>query len=111
MVGDCLMEFVYAIESANKSKLTRVLEAEPYADDSFARAGYVLKDSATAGLPAGKLVVYVKVEDAALAAKLEAKLKAVEGIAELKGDEKKKVSDAISAEQDAACSGFGAVFG
>lgn len=105
------MEIVYAVESANKSKLTRVLEAEPYADDSFARAGYVLKDSAAVGLAAGKLVVYVKVEDAGLASKLEAKLKAVEGITELKGDEKAKVSQAIAAEQDAACSGFGAVFG
>ncbi len=105
------MEIVYAIETAQKSKLTRVLEAEPYADDSFARAGYTLKDSAAVGLPAGKLIVFVKTEDAALAAKLEAKLKTVEGIAELKGDDKKRVSDAIAQEQDAACSGFGAVFG
>ncbi len=105
------MEIVYAIESAQKSKLTRVLEAEPYADDSFARAGYVLKDSAAVGLPAGKLVAYVKVEDAALAAKLEAKLKAIEGIAALAGADKEKVVAAIAQEQDAACSGFGAVFG
>jgi hypothetical protein len=105
------MEFVYAIDAANKSKLTRVLEAEPYADDSFARAGYVLKESAAVGLPAGKLVVHVKVEDAALGAKLEAKLKAVEGIAALAGADKDKVAATIAAEQDAACSGFGAVFG
>lgn len=105
------MEIVFAIEAAQKSKLARVLEAEPYADDSFARAGYVLKESASVGLPAGKFVVYLKVEDEALGRKLEAKLKAVEGIAELKGDEKKRVSDAIAREQDAACSGFGAVFG
>ena len=105
------MELVYAIETAQKSKLTRVLEAEPYADDSFARAGYTLKDSAAVGLAAGKLVVFVKVEDAALGAKLEAKLKAVEGIAEIAGADKRKVCDAIAAEQDAACSGFGAVFG
>ncbi len=105
------MEIVYAIEAAQKSKLTRVLEAEPYADDSFARAGYVLKDSTALGLPAGKLVVYMKVADEALAKKLEAKLKAVEGIAALAGGEKQKVAEAIAAEQDAACSGFGAVFG
>jgi hypothetical protein len=105
------MEIVFAIEAAQKSKLARVLEAEPYADDSFARAGYTLKESASLGLPAGKIVVHLKVEDAALGAKLEAKLKAVEGTVALEGADKQKVAAAIAAEQDAACSGFGAVFG
>ncbi|MEM0476006.1 MAG: hypothetical protein QW343_04420 [Candidatus Norongarragalinales archaeon] len=105
------MELVFAIDAAQKNKLTRVLEAEPYADDSFARVGYTLRESAALGLPAGKFVVHVKVEDAALGARLEAKLRAVEGISEVAGEDKRKVCEAIAREQDAACSGFGAVFG
>src|SRR3989344_1318735 len=82
----------FLFDSKDLQALKKVLEADPYADDSFARAGYVLKESSAAGLPAGKYAVFLKAEDAA-AAKFEEKLKQIPSFA-------KATQEAFSAEAE-----------
>ncbi len=105
------MEFVYEIEVAKQGELKKVLEADPYADDSFSRLGYTLKDSAAVGLPAGKTVLHFKCEEEAKGKKLASSLKAVEGLLEVTGAGKEKVLSVIRAEEESAAAGFGSIFG
>ncbi len=106
------MEFVFTVPSDRQGALKKVLDEEPLAKDSFASAGFVLKESAAVGLQAGKYAVYFKADDAQLAAKLKERIGKVEGGAEeISGSEKEKVISAIHAEQDEAAAGFGSIFG
>ena len=105
------MEFVYEIEVAKQGELKKVLEADPYADDSFSRLGYTLKDSAAVAMPSGKTILYFKCEEQAKGTTLAARLKAVEGLAEVTGENKQKVISVIHAEEDNAAAGFGSIFG
>lgn len=99
------MDFVYFVEAKNAGKLKKVLEENPYESDSFAKLGYVLKEKG------GKLFVFFKTEDEALAKKLCEKLKAVEGASEAGGEEKKQLIEEIASEQDSAAHGIGSIFG
>lgn len=105
------MDFVFSIDASNQGKLKAVLEANPFENDSFAKLGYVLRESKAVGLPGGKFVVFFETGDDALAKKLCEKIKAVEGVAELSGGEKAKIVAQIKGEQDAAAQGFGSIFG
>lgn len=53
------MDRVYECEISKKADLTKVLEADPYAEDSFARVGYKMKDGAAVGEDKEKLYIYV----------------------------------------------------
>ncbi len=103
------MDYVYSVESKNKGKLAAVLDADPYAEKSFARLGYTLKSSEAVGLPAGKYFVHFKSDEDVGA--LTAKLKEVETVGEATEDEKKAVVDAVNKGLDDAVSGFGTIFG
>jgi len=105
------MEFVFEIDAAKQNELKKVLELDPYADDAFSRLGYTLKDSSALGLPAGKVVLHFKCEDAALAQKYAARVKPVEGIKEATPEVKAKVIETLQKEADEAASGFGSIFG
>ena len=105
-----LKAHAFLFDSKDLQALKKVLEADPYADDSFARAGYVLKESSAAGLPAGKYAVFLKAEDAA-AAKFEEKLKQIPSFAKAKPEELAKVAEVIEKEENAATEGFGSIFG
>ena len=105
------MEFVYSIEAKNAGALKKVLEENAFADDSFARNGYVWKESQAVGLPNGSFVLYFKTQDEKLAGTLNARVKAVEGIKELTEADKEKVVSVIKAEEDSAAAGFGNIFG
>lgn len=105
------MEFVALFDAGNLKDLKKVLEAEPYADDSFAKLGYTLKESKAIGLEEGKYVVYFKTEDEALGKKLEERLGEVPSFKQATDEEKEKVVQAINAEQDDATQGFGSIFG
>ncbi|MEM4255112.1 MAG: hypothetical protein QXR53_02165 [Candidatus Norongarragalinales archaeon] len=100
----------FLFDSKDLQALKKILEAEPYAEDSFARAGYVLKESSAVGLPAGKYAVFFKAEDAA-AAKFEEKLKQIPSFAKATTEELAKISDVIEREENSAAEGFGSIFG
>jgi hypothetical protein len=102
---------VFKIDTKNSVELKKVLDADPFADDSFVKAGYVLKESQALGFPAGSQILYFRVEDAAVGAKLLERLKAIPSAQELSGPEKVKVEHDIEEEQAAAATGFGSIFG
>ena len=105
------MEFVYEINASKQNELKKVLEFEPFADDSFSRLGYTLKDSAAVAMPAGKTVLYFKCLEAEKAKKFAESLKKVEGLAEVAGEDKQKILGVIHAEEESAAAGFGSIFG
>ncbi len=53
------MDRIYECEATKKAELTKILEADPYSEGSFARAGYKMKDGAAVG--EDKDMVYIHV--------------------------------------------------
>lgn len=105
------MKYLYQFEQKHKKELEALVTKDPYADDSFARLGYVLKESKPLGLKGGFLVVYFKTEDEKLAAKLLNELKTLPNCTEVSGVDKETALKTIEAEEDNAASGFGTIFG
>jgi hypothetical protein len=102
------MKRVYELEANKKAEITKILEADPYSQESFARAGYKLRDGATLGEDKAKIYLYISAADDFIK-KADEKLK---GIATpLKGDAEKKIIDKIIAEEENAEAGLGGMFG
>ncbi len=98
--------FVYS--SSDLKELKKVLDADPLADDSFTRLGYIMREGKLYGVPG--YVVHFKA-DASVAKKYQDRISAVPGCAPLNDADRKKVVDAIEAEENAATAGFGSLFG
>ncbi len=93
---------VYECESSKKAELTKVLEADPYANDSFARVGYKMKDGESVGEDKGKTYVYISASEEFLK-KADEKLK---GLAAAAPDEvQKRVEKKITDEEDTVAAG------
>ncbi len=102
------MERIYEVDSGKKAELTKILENEPYASDSFARAGYKIRDGATLGADKDKMYLYVNASEDFIK-KADGQLKDVAKV--LTGENAKKIADAIKNEEDNAAAGVGAIFG
>lgn len=103
-----MMQRVYECESSKKGALTKILETDPYAQDSFARIGYKMKDGAVLGEDKGKVYLYVKADDAFLK-KADALLKDV--AAHAPAEVEKRVVEKVLKEEEEAESGLGSIFG
>ena len=103
---------VYVIDGKDYGKLDKFLSADPYADDSFKKLGYVLKESKAVGLAGGSYVLFFESVDAALLARLAKKLTAEIASAQ-KADAAtaEKIHGQIEQEEDNATAGFGSIFG
>lgn len=99
---------VYECESAKRKELNKVLEADPYSSDSFARVGYKVKEGATLGEDKDKLIVYIKAEDD-FVKKADETLKDIVKI--VTGDREKQIIDKILKEEESAEAGLGSLFG
>ena len=99
---------VYECDSSKKAELTKKLEADPYADDSFARVGYKVKDGSVLGEDKAKIYVYISASN-------EFVKKADEILKELaqpaSAEIEKRVTEKIQKEEEAAESGLGSIFG
>jgi len=102
------MHRVYECEPAKKAALTKILEADPYAEDSFARVGYKMKDGAVIGEDKGKSYLYMKASKEFIK-KADEKLKDIAKIAP--HDVEKRVTEKIQKEEEEAEGGFGSIFG
>jgi hypothetical protein len=103
-----MMYRVYECEISKKAEVTRILEADPYAEDSFARMGYKVKDGAALEEDKEKLFIYVSASEDFLD-KADGKLK---DVAKPAGEEvQKRVGEKIKAEEAQAEAGFGSIFG
>ncbi|MFN7991269.1 MAG: hypothetical protein U0R44_03890 [Candidatus Micrarchaeia archaeon] len=102
------MRRVYECESGKKAELTKILEAEPYADDSFARVGYKVKDGAVIGEDKAKAYIYMSASDDFIK-KADEKLKSLAKPAP--ADVEKRIIEKVLKEEEEAESGFGSIFG
>jgi predicted component of viral defense system (DUF524 family) len=99
---------VYECDLGKRKDVTKILEADPYADDSFARMGYKVKDGQFIGEDKAKMYVYIKAADDFLK-KADERLKGV--VERCKGDIEKRIYDKIQAEEESAEAGLGDIFG
>jgi len=102
------MKAVLAFPAEKKKDLTPILEADPYEPDSFARAGYKVRDGATLGEKADTIYLYISADEHFIK-KAKEKLKPL--MREIHKDEEERVRKKIEAEEEAAEGGFGAIFG
>jgi hypothetical protein len=101
---------VYECDSQQVGNLKKLLETDPYAERSFARQGYKLKEGKVIGAEQSKFYLYLKA-DADFFKIAEEKLK---GINSLKRADKKieeNIMKKIEEEEGSAEQGFGAIFG
>ena len=102
------MQHVYECDLTKKKDITAKLEADPYADDSFARMGYKVKDGQFVEEDKAKMYIYFKASDDLLK-KAEERLK---GIAvRCKPEVEKRIVAKIEAEEESAEAGLGNIFG
>lgn len=101
------MEKVYECELEKKNELKKILEAEPYAEDSFARAGYKLKDGAAVGEDREKTFLYISASDEFLQ-KAEEKLKDL--VKPVEPEVASRIISKIKEEEESVASGV-AMFG
>lgn len=102
------MKKVFGVSAEKKKELTSILEAEPYAKDSFARLGYKVKEGAQVGGEEKTLYVYVSGDEENIKG-AEAKLKELR--VDIPAGMEEKVIAIIAEEEDKAASGMGDIFG
>lgn len=102
------MEKVYECENSKKKELTEILEKDPYAEDSFARVGYKLKDGNAIGQNEKNCYLYIKADEEFLK-KTEEKLKDI--VKECEEKTANEIIVKIKEEEEQATSGFGDIFG
>ena len=102
------MKRVFAFEISKKKDLQEILDADPYAEDSFARLGFKLREGKSLGEDEETIYLYIS-GDEEFIKKAEGKLK---GLArEMKEGEEEKVRGKIEKEEEEAGAGFGSMFG
>jgi len=102
------MNRVYECDMEKKKDLTAILEADSLAEDSFARAGYKLKDGKFLEEDEKKCYIYISASDEFIK-KADEKLKEI--AKPLSGDNEKRVVEKFKKEEEQATSGFGDIFG
>ncbi len=102
------MRMVICAPIEKKAELVKILEADPYNEVSFSRAGYKVKDGSQCGLDKAKVYVHFSASDDAVKKLLEI---AKPVASEASADEKKAFMEFIDGEDSAAQQGFGAIFG
>jgi len=99
---------VYECDLVKKAEVTKLLETDPYAQDSFARTGYKLKDGSVISEDKAKLYIYFSASEEFLK-KADARLNGV--ASRSKEETEKRVIEKIKAEEESAETGFGGIFG
>jgi len=102
------MERAYECDVAKKGELTKILEADPYAADSFARVGYKIRDGATLGEEKNKIYLYISASEE-FVKKADERLKGI--VTPLEKEKAERVIRKIKQEEESAESGFGSIFG
>jgi len=107
-----MAERVYEIDVSERLKLDAAVKSDPYADLSFAKQGYKLKESGSVGGASGKLYIYSSGEDAFFKY-AEAKMKECGALSAKRCEAplEAKIIAQIHDEDASAEQGFGAIFG
>jgi hypothetical protein len=99
---------VYECVGAKKAEIMKILEADPYSENSFARIGYKVKDGGILGEDKAKMYVYIKASDD-FVKKADELLKDVAKPAEAAVE--KRIIEKIQKEEEDAEGGLGSIFG
>lgn len=102
------MKRVYECDIEKKGQLNKILEMEPYAEDSFARRGYITKEGAVINEDKTKFYLYISADESFLK-KAEEKIKEI--AVRVNGAVEKRITAHIQNEEDNAVNGFGGMFG
>ncbi len=101
------MDFLFYFEKSKSKDLNRVLTSDPYADNSFARVGYTLKDGGSISEREGAYVYFKTDEEIGI--KLSKKLAEINGV-EVGGEERERILKKINEQEQNAIEGFGSIF-
>ena len=101
---------VYECDSQQLGSLKTLLETDPYADKSFARQGYKLKEGKVIGGEQSKYYLYMKA-DADFFKAAEEKLKSINSLKRADKKVEESIVKRIEEEEGSAEQGFGAIFG
>jgi len=101
------MKVVFEISKEKFKDAKKVLEENPYAEDSFAKVGYVLKEGKSLGED-DNYYVYLDASEE-FVKKAKERLKNVAKTAE--GKKAERIIRKVEEEQNSAVSGFGSLFG
>jgi hypothetical protein len=102
------LDLVFESPASEKAKLSALLEADPYAEKSFSRNGYKLKDGGILGQDKEKAYLLIRCTDE-FAKFAREKLAAI--ASESKPEVAAAVKKKIEEEESNAEVGFGAIFG
>ncbi len=101
------MERVYECPSNKRKDLNAILEKDPYAEESFVRIGYKIKEGATLEENKDCVYVYIKADDAFIK-KADERLKDIAKI--VTSEVEKRILEKIHKEEESAEAGFGSMF-
>ncbi len=102
------LNLVFEAPIADKAKTTAILEADPYAEKSFSRNGYKVKDGILLGQDKEKIYIFLRAGDE-FAAFAKEKLAGVAALS--KQEVANAVANKIEEEESSAEVGFGSIFG
>ena len=100
---------IFYVPSSKLKDAKAILEADPYAEDSFSRAGYKLREGKSLGMEDEGYFIYIRSENENFLTKAKTKLADVAEL--LEGDKANAVATKIEEEEAAAAKGFGDIFG
>lgn len=106
-LGD-VMDRVYEISNEKKEEAKKILETDPYAEDSFARVGYKIRDGKSLEEDPEKTYLYISASEDFIK-KADEKLKDVADVVE--GEKAKRVVEKIQKEEESVGSGIAKFFG
>ena len=99
---------IYKIPNEKMKEVKKIIEENPYAEDSFSKKGYVLREGKA--LKGDENAYYLIIEaDEQFIKKADEKLKDLTTV--LEGEEYEKIKKAYEEAENAAQAGFGALFG
>ena len=99
---------IYKVEKEKFKEAKKVIEANPYEKDSFAMAGYKLREGKALNMDFDGYYLHVEASEEAIK-KFDEKLKDL--ATPLEGEEFERVKKAFEEEEESAQQGFGNLFG
>ena len=102
------MKRIYECDISKKKDLIQILEADKFAEDSFFRIGYQMREGASLGDDKNKLYIYVSSSEENVK-KADERIKSI--ATALTGEKEKKLLEKIASENESAEAGFGSMFG
>ena len=102
------MKRVYECDLSKIAQLTKILEAEKFAPDSFERIGYKLREGSSLMEDRSKIYIYISSSEENVK-KADARMKEIANA--ISTEKEEKIIYRIVSEDENAESGFGSLFG